>query len=62
MKKFDDMYDLNLNYTDGKTKKSRDASFSKSCGEFFDENGVLCQNLIEKAVLNLRKSLAEKQD
>ena len=60
--RFDDMYDLSLVFTDGKTKRSRDASFSKSCADFFDENGLLCQDLVEKAVLALHKSLADKQD
>ena len=53
------MYDLALNFTDGKTGNTRDASFSKSCGEFFDENGVMCQDLVEKAVLDLHKSLGQ---
>lgn len=62
MKKFDDIYELSLVYTDGK-KKARDASFTASCGQFFDENGLLCLDLLDNAVMKLHKSLtADKKD
>merc|ERR1712018_854212 len=35
-----------------------EASFNRSCGDFFDENGVLCFDLLENAVLKLHKSIA----
>ena len=57
------MYELDLNFVDGKTGKKRNASFSKSCADFIDENGLVCSDLIEKAVLNLHRNLAaEKKD
>ena len=63
MKKFDDMYELTLLFVDGKTKKRRHASFNRSCGDFFDENGLLCSDLVETAVLKLHRSLQnEKKD
>merc|ERR1712210_119634 len=63
MKKFDDVYELSLVYEDGKTKKRREASFTNSCAKFFDDNGLLCNDLIEAAVMRLHKSLqADKKD
>ena len=63
MKKFDDLYDLSLCRIDGKTGKRREAGFSKSCGDFFDENGLLCNDILEAEVLKLYKSLVnDKKD
>ncbi len=42
---------------DGKTKKKREASINRSCAEFFDENGLLCSDLVTKAVKKLHQSL-----
>merc|ERR1711962_825755 len=58
MKKFDDMYELVLQFKDGKSGQTREDSFNRSCGDFFDENGVLCFDLLENAVLKLHKSIA----
>ena len=52
------MYELILEYKDGKTGQTREDSFNKSVAEFFDENGVLCFDLLEAAVLKLHKNLA----
>ena len=61
--RFDDMYELSLVYEDGKTKKRREANFNRSCANFFDENGLLCNDLIEAAVMKLHKSLqSDKKD
>ena len=60
--RFDDVYELSLVYTDG-SKKTRDASFKASCGQFFDDNGLLCLDLLDNAVMKLHRSLtAEKKD
>ena len=56
--RFDDMYELVLEYKDGKTGQLREESFNRSVADFFDENGVLCFDLLEAAVLKLHKSLA----
>jgi len=58
MKKFDDMYELVLQFKDGKTGQTREDSFNRSCADFFDDNGVLCLDLLENAVLKLHKSIA----
>jgi len=58
MKKFDDMYELVLQFKDGKTGLTREDSFNRSCADFFDDNGVLCFDLLENAVLKLHKSIA----
>jgi signal peptidase complex subunit 2 len=61
MKKFDDVYSMTLGLYEG--KKYREASFSRSCGDFITENGVVCQDFIEEAVLKLHSSLiSEKKD
>lgn len=58
MKKFDDMYELILEYKDGRTGQTREDSFNRSAADFFDENGVLHFDSLEAAVLKLHKSLA----
>eukprot|EP00095_Tigriopus_kingsejongensis_P012219 maker-scaffold3155_size9965-snap-gene-0.1 protein:Tk12219 transcript:maker-scaffold3155_size9965-snap-gene-0.1-mRNA-1 annotation:"pre-mrna-processing-splicing factor 8" len=57
MKKFDDVYSLTVSVEDGKTKKTRDASFTRSCGDFVDENGLVCLELVEKAVNKIKSTL-----
>ena len=56
--RFDDQYDLILVFKDGKTGKSREEKFMKSVANFFDDNGLLCMDLLEEAVLKLHKSLS----
>ena len=56
--RFDDMYELVLQFKDGKTGLTREDSFNRSCADFFDDNGVLCLDLLENAVLKLHKSIA----
>jgi len=63
LKKFDDIYDLVLVFKDGKTKISREESFKRSVADFMDENGLLCMDLLEDAVLKLHRSLStDKKD
>ncbi|TRY63793.1 hypothetical protein TCAL_07282 [Tigriopus californicus] len=57
MEKFDDMYQLVLTVCDGENQKSRTDSFNRSCGEFIDENGVVCLDLVDSAVDKLVRSL-----
>ena len=52
------MYELVLQYKDGKTGQTREDSFNRSCADFFDENGLLCFDHLENAVLKLHKSIA----
>jgi len=58
MKKYDDMYELTLTFTDGKTGLTRESSVTKSVGEFIDENGQVCQDIIEPVVMKLHHSLS----
>nr|ACO10706.1 Probable signal peptidase complex subunit 2 [Caligus rogercresseyi] len=56
MKKFDDMYELTLTFSDGNMKRL-ESSLNTSVGAFFDENGVLCMDLLQDAVLKLHGSI-----
>ena len=47
MKKYDDKYELSLTFIDGKTKAKRESTITKSVGDFIDENGVICQDIVE---------------
>eukprot|EP00092_Neocalanus_flemingeri_P018685 GFUD01020236.1.p1 GENE.GFUD01020236.1~~GFUD01020236.1.p1 ORF type:complete len:200 (+),score=68.43 GFUD01020236.1:61-660(+) len=58
MDKYDDVYELTLAYTEGKTGSRRETVVKKSVGDFIDENGQVCQDIIEPLVLKLHKSLA----
>jgi len=63
MMKYDDLYRLTLEFTDGKTGATRDTVVERSVGDFIDENGVICQDIVEPLVLKLHKSLsAGKKD
>lgn len=57
MKKYDDKYELFLAYTDGKTKKTREAKSIRSAGQYFDENGALVMEQVEQEVSKLHNSL-----
>ena len=41
--RYDDLYRLTLEFTDGKTGATRDTVVERSVGDFIDENGVVCQ-------------------
>jgi len=58
MKKFDDMYTMMLTFYDGKSGAMREESFNRSVADFFDDNGVLCMDLLENAVTKLHKSIS----
>ena len=42
-KRYDDLYRLTLEFTDGKTGATRDTVVERSVGDFIDENGLICQ-------------------
>ena len=57
------MYELSLTFIDGRNGKRCEAAFNRSCADFYDENGLLCMDLLEAAVLKLHRGLAnEKKD
>ena len=63
MKKYDDKYELTLTYLDGNNKTTRETTVVKSVGDFIDDIGLICQDLIETVVLKMHNSLsAEKKD
>ena len=41
--RYDDLYRLTLEFTDGKTGATRDTVVERSVGDFIDENGLICQ-------------------
>ena len=47
MKKYDDKYELTLTYLDGMTNTRRETTVTKSVGDFIDDNGLICQDLLE---------------
>lgn len=58
LKRYDDMYEIFMSYTDGITGESRESSFSNSVSHYFDENGYLCNDIFDAEVLKLQNSLA----
>jgi len=56
------MYEIFMSYTDGITGEIREASFSNSVSQYFDENGYICNDIFDAEVLKLQNSLsAEKK-
>ena len=58
--RFDDQYDLVLVFQDGRNGIKREESFKKSVANFFDDNGLLCMDLLEDAVLKLHRKVARQ--
>jgi len=58
MKKYDDKYELVLTYVDGKTGARRESTVTKSVGDFIDENGLICHDILEPVVLKMHSSLS----
>jgi len=63
MKKYDDLYEVSIRLVDGKTGSDRETSFSKSVADFIDDNGVVCQDLVEAQIMKMHNSLlSNKKD
>lgn len=63
MKKYDDIYELAISFIDGKTGKRREQTVKHSVADFIDDNGVICQDIIEPLVMKIHNSLsAGKKD
>jgi signal peptidase complex subunit 2 len=61
MKKYDDKYTLILSVKD--SKNVREVSTTKSCANFIDVDGVICNDLVAVELKRLYNSLnAEKKD
>ncbi|GFR67033.1 signal peptidase complex subunit 2 [Elysia marginata] len=57
LRKYDVMYNLTIQYTDGKTKEERVVSCSKCVANYFDENGVFCFDLFSPVLERLRQDV-----
>ena len=55
--RFDDLYDLSLSFKDGKTGNFRQQELHQSVADFIDDNGIICMDFLEEAVLKLHRSL-----
>lgn len=53
------MYSISIEVQDAPGKMWREASFSRSVANFFDENGVLVSDVFEKEVRKLHDSLSK---
>jgi len=58
MKKFDDIYEVTIRLIDGKTGSSRETNFQKSVADFIDENGVICQDIVDGQIMKMHNSLS----
>ncbi|KAK7090860.1 signal peptidase complex subunit 2-like [Littorina saxatilis] len=61
LRKYDDMYELCMTYSDGKTGETRKAELCKSVANFFDENGVLCADLFNPEIEKMKESLTSEK-
>jgi len=57
IKRYDDIYELMLEFKDGKTKKSRKSTSKRSVAQYFDENGTLVMEQLEPEVTKLHNNL-----
>lgn len=58
LKRFDDIYNLSIEYKDGKkNSKPREATLAKSVENWFDENGVFLNKKFESEVKSLHDTL-----
>ena len=61
--RFDADYTLMVQYQDGKASQKRENSFTKSVGQWFDENGLLLLEDFKNEICALHDSLlTEKKD
>jgi len=61
MKKYDDVYEVSVKVIEGKSGAARETSFKKSVADFIDDNGVVCQDLIEAEMMKMHNSLASNK-
>lgn len=63
LKRYDQNYSLTIIYKDGDSKKEREQTITKSVASWFDEEGTLLMDIMEKDVQELHNGIAsEKKD
>ncbi|CAI9725948.1 probable signal peptidase complex subunit 2 isoform X1 [Octopus vulgaris] len=62
LKKYDDVYQLMVDYENGVKGSSRSGTLKHSVAKYFDENGVLCYNIYKSELKNLIDKLLNKKD
>eukprot|EP00106_Octopus_bimaculoides_P009871 XP_014777313.1 PREDICTED: probable signal peptidase complex subunit 2 isoform X2 [Octopus bimaculoides] len=62
LKKYDDVYQLMVDYENGVKGCSRSGTLKHSVAKYFDENGVLCYNVYKSELKNLVDKLLTKKD
>eukprot|EP00795_Rhopilema_esculentum_P010527 gene10527-19254_t len=63
LQRFDHMFNLTIEYQDGKTKEIQEVDLKQSVSKWIDEDGLLLANAFESDIKNLKNSLTgEKKD
>lgn len=60
-RRFDDQYTLRVSFTDGTSRRCREAEFTKSVSAFFDESGTLVMDHFDKCISKLHYTLASEK-
>lgn len=59
--RYDDQYTLSMEFIDGSSQLKRQKEFKISVASFFDDNGVLCCDVFETKVRELKDDLSKEK-